>query len=91
MLKACLDTDRSFDLLKERCMDDSVLKQFISIRLDVESTFIRCKNSLFTCLVEKHLHHITFCCIVHKLELVIKESVGKGLLSDSKYYFNEMI
>ena len=55
-VKACPNTDRSFDLIKEHCMDNSVLKQFISICTDGESTSMGCNNSLFTCLIEKHLH-----------------------------------
>ena len=46
VLKTCLD--RSFDLIKEHCMYDNVLKKFILICTDGTSTNLGCNNSLFT-------------------------------------------
>ena len=56
---------------------------------DGASTNIRCKGSLFAPLVEEHSHPIPFLCIIHRLELAIKESVGKGLLYDIKEYLSQ--
>lgn len=80
-LKSCLD--RSFDLIKEACGDD-MLKKFISICTDGASTNIGRNDSLYTRLAEENPHLISFWCIVHKLELAIKDSIGDGLLHDIK-------
>ena len=74
-LKASLD--RSFNLIKEHCIDDNVLKNFISNYTDRASTNIGCNDNLFTRLVEEHSHLIPFWCIAHQLELAIKKPVGK--------------
>ena len=55
---------RSFDLIKEHCMDDNVLKKFISICTDEASTNIRFNDSLFTHLAEEYSYAILFWCIV---------------------------
>ena len=65
-------------------MDESVLKKFISICTCVASSNIGCSDSLFTRLVEENSHLIPSKCIIHELELEIKESVDKGLLNDIK-------
>ena len=41
-------------------------------------------TGLFTRLAEEHSRAIPFWCIVHQLELAVKESVGKGFLNDTK-------
>ena len=69
--------DRFFNLIKEHCIDDNVLKNFISNYTDRASTNIGCNDNLFTRLVEEHSHLIPFWCIVHQLELAIKKPVGK--------------
>ena len=80
-LKACLE--RSFNnLIKEHCLDDNMLKKFISICTDWESTNIGCNDSLFTRTVEEQLLLRLFWCILHQLELAIKESIAKGLLNE---------
>ena len=81
-LKSCLD--RSFDLIKQFCGGDDTLKKFISICTDGASANIGCNDSLFTRLAEEHPHLIPFWCIDHPLELVIKDSIGDGLLHDIK-------
>ena len=81
-LKYCLD--RSFDLIKQFCGGDDMLKKFISICTDGASANISCNDSLFTRLAEEHPHLIPFWCIVHQLELAIKDSIGDGLLHDIK-------
>ena len=74
-LKAGLD--RSFNLIKEHCIDDNVLKNFTSNYTDRASTNIGCNDNLFTRLVEEHSHLIPFWYIAHQLELAIKKPVGK--------------
>ena len=59
-------------------MDDNVLKKFISICTD------GCNDSSLTRLVEERSHVTPFWCIIHELELAIKESIAKGLLNDIK-------
>ena len=81
-LKSCLD--RSFDFIKQFCGGDDMLKKFISICTDGASANIGCNDSLFTRLAEEHPHLIPFWCIVHQLELAIKDSIGDGLLHDIK-------
>ena len=61
-----------------------MLKKFISICTDGASANIGCKDSLFTRLAEEHPHLIPFWCIIHQLELAIKDSIGDGLLHDIK-------
>ena len=81
-LKSCLD--RSFDLIKQFCGGDDMLKKFISICTDRASANIGCNDSLFTRLAEKHPYLIPFWCIIHQLELAIKDSIDDGLLHDIK-------
>ena len=76
--------DRSFDLIKQFCGGDDMLKKFILICTDGASANIGCNDSLFTRLAEEHSHLIPFWCIVHQLELAIKDSIGDGLLHDIK-------
>ena len=57
-LKACLDI--SFNLIIEHCMDENVLKKFISICTDGASINIGCNGSSFRGLVKEHSHLIPF-------------------------------
>ena len=61
-----------------------MLKTFISICTDGASANIGCNDSLVTRLAEEHPDLIPFWCIVHQLELAIKDSIGDGLLHDIK-------
>ena len=70
-LKACFY--RFFNLIKEHFMNDNVLKQFILIFTDGAPTNVY--------IVEEHSHLMPLSCIIHELELVIKESIAKGLLN----------
>ena len=55
---------RSFDLIKEHCMDDNSLTKIILNCEDRALTNMRSNNNLFTCLVEEHSHLIPFWCII---------------------------
>ena len=62
-------------------MDDNVLKKFLSTCMKRASTNIGYNESLFTGLLELHLHFIPF---IQELELAVKESIAKELLNDIK-------
>ena len=66
---------------QEHCMDDNVLKKFLSTCMKRASTNIGYNESLFTGLVELHSHFIPF---IQELELAVNESITKGLLNDIK-------
>ena len=61
-----------------------MLKKFISVCTDEASTNVGCYNNLFTPLVEEYSYLIPFWCIIHQLELAVKESIAKGLVNDIK-------